>query len=54
MSANTKAKSAAKKGERNPVRRNGKAWKKRECGFRHAPGDACRNCLTLKAAAKSV
>jgi hypothetical protein len=44
MAANQKAKSDAKKGEANRLRRNGKAWKRRPCGNRHAPDDACKTC----------
>lgn len=40
----TKAKSDAKKGEANRLRRNGKAWKRRPCGNRHAPADLCGPC----------
>lgn len=43
---NKKAKSDAKKGERNNLRRNGKAWKLRACGQRHAPNDACKKCAS--------
>jgi len=41
--ANAKPKPAAKK-EPNRNRRNGKAWKLRPCGNRHAPDDGCRPC----------
>jgi len=31
-------------GEPNSKRRNGKAWKRRACGQRHAVTDQCRGC----------
>lgn len=43
---NKKAKSDAKKGERNTTRRNGKAWKVRACGTRHAPDAPCKKCAS--------
>lgn len=41
--ANAKRKSDAKRGLINSNRRNGKAWKRRACGERHAPGP-CLKC----------
>jgi hypothetical protein len=51
MAAVTKAKSDANKGDANRLRRNGKAWKKRPCGSRHAADDACRSCKDRRLAA---
>lgn len=47
-------------GEPNRNRRNGKAWKIRVCGIRHASDDRCKTCenkameRTLAAAARRL
>lgn len=52
MASNNKqgGKSAPKSGpERNTLRRNGKAWKKRLCGKRHSPSFGnCADCTMIE------
>lgn len=47
MPGQVKPKPSSKRGERNHERRNGKAWKLRPCGKRHAPNKSRKKGATM-------